>query len=64
MDCCRLQTQFLLGEITGDMVKAGEVIARSGNTGEFTTGWHLHFELWFNGYSVDPTNFIEFSHAL
>ena len=48
----------------GDMVKAGEVIARSGNTGELTTGWHLHFELWFNGYSVDPTNFIEFSHAL
>ena len=46
------------------MVKAWEVIARSGNTGELTTGWHLHFELWFNGYSVDPTNFIEFSHAL
>ena len=48
----------------GDLVRAGEVIAKSGNTGELSTGWHLHFELWFNGYSVDPTNFIEFSHAL
>ena len=48
----------------GDLVKAGEVIAKSGNTGELSSGWHLHFELWFNGYSVDPTNFIEFSHAL
>jgi len=48
----------------GDLVKAGEVIAKAGNTGEFSTGWHLHFELWFNGYSVDPTNFIEFPHAL
>lgn len=48
----------------GDLVKAGEVIAKAGNTGEFSTGWHLHFELWFNGYSVDPTNFIEFPHSL
>jgi murein DD-endopeptidase MepM/ murein hydrolase activator NlpD len=44
----------------GDLVKAGEVIAKAGNTGEFSTGWHLHFELWINGYSVDPTDFIEF----
>jgi murein DD-endopeptidase MepM/ murein hydrolase activator NlpD len=44
----------------GDLVKAGEVIAKAGNTGEFSTGWHLHFELWINGYSVDPNDFIEF----
>ena len=44
----------------GDLVKAGEVIAKAGNTGEFSTGWHLHFELWINGYSADPTDFIEF----
>jgi murein DD-endopeptidase MepM/ murein hydrolase activator NlpD len=44
----------------GDLVEAGEVIAKAGNTGEFSTGWHLHFELWINGYSVDPTDFIEF----
>lgn len=44
----------------GELVKAGEVIATAGNTGELTTGPHLHFELWSNGYSLDPTNFISF----
>ncbi|GGW57177.1 murein DD-endopeptidase MepM/ murein hydrolase activator NlpD [Winogradskyella epiphytica] len=44
----------------GDIVKAGEVIAMSGNAGELTTGPHLHFELWSKGYSINPTNFIDF----
>ncbi|MBQ0768112.1 MAG: M23 family metallopeptidase [Bizionia sp.] len=44
----------------GDLVKAGEVIATSGNTGDYTTGPHLHFELWSDGYSVNPSNFIDF----
>jgi len=44
----------------GDLVKSGEVIATSGNTGEFTTGPHLHFELWKDGYPINPTNFIDF----
>ena len=44
----------------GDLVKAGEVIAISGNSGELTTGPHLHFELWSNGYSINPTTFIDF----
>lgn len=44
----------------GDLVKRGEVIATAGNTGELTTGPHLHFELWSDGYPVNPTNFIDF----
>jgi len=44
----------------GDLVKAGEVIATAGSTGELTTGPHLHFELWSDGYPINPTNFIDF----
>lgn len=44
----------------GDRVVTGEVIATAGNTGEFSTGWHLHFELWMDGYPIDPKNFFDF----
>lgn len=44
----------------GDIVKGGEVIATSGNTGELTTGPHLHFELWNSGYAVNPEDYIDF----
>ena len=44
----------------GQMVKAGEVIATVGSSGEFTTGPHLHFELWSDGYPMNPADFITF----
>ncbi len=45
---------------TGDHVKAGEAIAHVGNSGELTTGPHLHFELWYNGVPLDPQEYIAF----
>ncbi len=45
----------------GDAVLAGEVIAAVGDTGEFSTGPHLHFELWENDRPVNPLNYIDFN---
>jgi murein DD-endopeptidase MepM/ murein hydrolase activator NlpD len=44
----------------GDSVKAGEAIALVGNTGEKTTGPHLHFEIWNKGRALDPSKYIVF----
>ncbi len=44
----------------GDIVRSGEAIASVGSTGELTTGPHLHFELWSEGYAVNPLNYIDF----
>ncbi len=44
----------------GDYVRVGEAIAVLGNTGEETTGPHLHFELWRAGNPLKPQNFIAF----
>lgn len=44
----------------GDIVKSGEVIAMAGSTGAQSTGIHLHFELWKDGYPINPTQFIDF----
>lgn len=44
----------------GDYVRAGEVIAIVGNTGEESSGPHLHFELWRAGNPLNPENFMKF----
>lgn len=44
----------------GDLVRAGEIISIIGNTGELTTGQHLHFELWYKGTPLNPREFITF----
>jgi murein DD-endopeptidase MepM/ murein hydrolase activator NlpD len=45
---------------TGDYVKAGDPIAIIGNSGEFTTGTHLHFEIWYKGIPLDPEDYLIF----
>lgn len=44
----------------GNIVKAGEAIAIIGETGLYSTGTHLHFELWFDGTAVNPLDYIIF----
>lgn len=45
----------------GTAVKAGGAIAIIGNSGENTSGPHLHFELWYKGRAVNPADFINFN---
>ena len=42
----------------GDRVRARESIAISGDSGEFTSGPHLHFELWNDGLAQDPATYL------
>ncbi|WP_194976183.1 M23 family metallopeptidase [Aquiflexum lacus] len=44
----------------GDVVRGGEIISIIGNTGELTSGQHLHFELWYKGTPLNPQEFITF----
>ena len=44
----------------GDYVKAGDPIATIGNSGEFTTGPHLHFEIWYKGIPLNPEDYFIF----
>jgi len=45
----------------GDTVKAGEAIAIIGDTGDHSTGPHLHFEIWHKGTPVDPGDYVNFN---
>lgn len=44
----------------GSFVNAGDIIAIVGNSGEMTDGPHLHFEMWYNGNSLNPEDFVTF----
>ncbi|MGB3076333.1 MAG: M23 family metallopeptidase, partial [Chitinophagales bacterium] len=44
----------------GNYVKAGDVIAIIGNTGELSSGPHLHFELWYKGLPLNPEDYLVF----
>jgi murein DD-endopeptidase MepM/ murein hydrolase activator NlpD len=44
----------------GEKVSAGDAIAIVGNSGELTTGPHLHFELWHDRVPLDPADYIVF----
>jgi murein DD-endopeptidase MepM/ murein hydrolase activator NlpD len=44
----------------GNFVNAGDIISIVGNSGEMTDGPHLHFELWYNGNSLNPEEFVTF----
>jgi murein DD-endopeptidase MepM/ murein hydrolase activator NlpD len=44
----------------GERVNAGQVIAIVGNSGELSTGPHLHFEIWHKGTAIDPQDYISF----
>lgn len=44
----------------GDKVRTGEVIAQVGHAAGHSSGSHLHFELWHEGYPVDPLNYMNF----
>jgi murein DD-endopeptidase MepM/ murein hydrolase activator NlpD len=46
---------------TGDLVRTGEAIAIVGDSGElYTSGPHLHFEIWYKGSPLDPEKHVIF----
>ena len=50
----------ILFKSVGEYVMSGEAIAVIGNSGDLSSGPHLHFELWYKGVAVNPENYISF----
>lgn len=50
----------ILFKKVGNLVRAGDIVALMGNSGEISTGPHLHFELWNEGVALNPEDFINF----
>lgn len=50
----------ILFKKVGNLVRAGDIVALMGNSGEISTGPHLHFELWNEGIALNPEDFINF----
>ena len=48
-------TDYLVS--TGDTVQQGQIIGTVGSTG-WSTGPHLHLELWHNGAALDPADYL------
>lgn len=51
----------VLLKTVGDVVRGGEILSIIGNTGELTSGQHLHFEMWYRGTPLNPQEFITFN---
>ena len=48
----------ILFKKVGNLVRAGDVVALMGHSGEISTGPHLHFELWSEGVALNPEDYI------
>ncbi len=44
----------------GNFIRKGDAVAIIGNSGEYSTGPHLHFEMWYNGSPINPEEYIIF----
>ena len=56
----QVKVKLLSGFSKGETVKAGTPVALVGGTPGKEDANHLHFELWLDGQSIDPTRYISF----